>query len=277
MCVPGSTTRNLARPAARVTLLVVGLMIASLAVALARGADETASKTRVLVVGDSVTQGWSGSCTWRYFFWQRLQRRGVDDIDMVGPRTGVYESYDWDHQDAYADGDFDQDHAARSGARLGTNGGPPAETIDGLVGRFDPDVVIALWGINDLTHGGADAIELLRSYDEWITRARSVSPDVDLIIGQLPQTWIPGVDDVNAGLVELANERTNADSRVIVAGPSQPFSVDEFKDGIHPHTVGDRRLGTMFESAWWALQGEDPPPLEVPAGDSSDPCPIAGP
>lgn len=272
-----STTRTLARRAAPWLLPVVLIgLVAGLLVG--RGADRADDETRVLVVGDSVTQGWVGSCTWRFFFAERLRLRGIEDVDLVGPRTGVYDSLDWDHQGGYADEEFDQDHAARSSAELGDAGGPTGEGIDRLVDDHDPDAVLALWGINDLLHGGASPDDLVASYDEWISLARSADPGIDLVIGQLPQEWLPGVTEVNEKLVELAAERTTAGSPVLVATPDRPFSEErEFTDGIHPDVDGDRRLGTMFESAWWALQGQDPPPLEVPAGDGDEPCPLRAP
>lgn len=253
---------------------MLALLLVALA-ALGRVAVQGDPQTRVLVVGDSVTQGWLGSCTWRYYFSERLRLRGVDDVDLVGPRTGVYHDRDWDLRGGYADGDFDQDHAAWAGAQLGIGGGPAQEGIDRLVAEHAPDVVLALWGINDLNLGGATPDELVAEYDAWITLAREADPDIDLVIGQLPQEWLPGVEEFNAAIVELANERTTADSRVLVAAPDQPFSsADEFTDGIHPDVDGDRRLGAMFESAWWTLRGEDPPPLELPDDSGGEPCPI---
>lgn len=258
-------------------LLAVVLLALLAGLLLGRGAEQADGGTRVLVVGDSVTQGWNGSCTWRFYFAERLRLRGVP-VDMVGPRTGVYDALDWDHQGGYADEDFDQDHAAWAGAQLGPDGGPPQSSIERLVENHAPDVVLALWGINDLNHGGASADELVAEYDEWITRARAADPGIDLVIGQLPQEWLPGVTDFNAAIVRLADERTTADSRVMVAAPDTPFSSDtEFTDGIHPDVDGDRRLGAMFESAFWTLRGEDPPRLEVPAGDADEPCPLTGP
>jgi lysophospholipase L1-like esterase len=255
---------------------VVGLLV----LALDLGGDDPGhdvpdGRTRVLVVGDSVTQGWPGSCTWRYYFWERLSLRGVvDDIDLVGPRTGVYDDLDWDVSGAYADENFDQDHAAMSGAELGTDGGPPGESIDVLVARYRPDVVLALWGINDLIKGPATGEAVLARYAGWIDRARRGQPDIDLVIGKLPQTWVPGVEELNAGLDDLAREESTTRSPVIVAEHPEPFdSETDFSDGVHPTVSGDAKLGEMFESAWWTLAGETPQPLTTAPGGNG-PCPM---
>lgn len=43
---------------------------------------------RIMVVGDSITQGSSGDYTWRYRLWRHLTDRGVR-VDLVGPRDDL--------------------------------------------------------------------------------------------------------------------------------------------------------------------------------------------
>ncbi|KAH8901592.1 hypothetical protein GQ53DRAFT_815051 [Thozetella sp. PMI_491] len=43
---------------------------------------------RLMIVGDSISQGWEGSYTWRYRLWQWIQENSVDAI-FVGPYNGT--------------------------------------------------------------------------------------------------------------------------------------------------------------------------------------------
>src|SRR5262245_42446727 len=70
----------------------------------ARAADPV----RILLVGDSMTQGSSGDWTWRYRLWQHLSEHGVS-FDLVGPRTDLWEYVEaHDGSQAYIDPNFDR-------------------------------------------------------------------------------------------------------------------------------------------------------------------------
>jgi hypothetical protein len=72
---------------------------------------------RIMLVGDSATQGSSGDHTWRYHLWSHLSEQDVE-FAFVGPRDDLHSLADeegsGDH--SYAVPDFDTDHAARWGA-----------------------------------------------------------------------------------------------------------------------------------------------------------------
>ena len=44
---------------------------------------------RVLLVGDSVTQGSAGDSTWRYRLWKHLEATTAGPVDLVGPRNDL--------------------------------------------------------------------------------------------------------------------------------------------------------------------------------------------
>ena len=72
---------------------------------------------RILIVGDSITQGSAGDWTWRYRLWQHLTEHGVS-VDFVGPRDDLWDNVTSQFgSQAYVDPAFDQDHAARWGDR----------------------------------------------------------------------------------------------------------------------------------------------------------------
>jgi hypothetical protein len=47
-----------------------------------------AEPVRIMLFGDSITQGSTGDWTWRYRLWQTLAAAGVD-FDFVGPRNDL--------------------------------------------------------------------------------------------------------------------------------------------------------------------------------------------
>ena len=94
-------------------LIAAALVAASLSTFSPATAQADTDAARILIVGDSVTQGSRGDYTWRYFWWKNLEARDAD-VDFVGPTTGVFDNWNWKYTgtDAYADPNFDMDHAA---------------------------------------------------------------------------------------------------------------------------------------------------------------------
>lgn len=108
-----------------------------------------AEPVRILLVGDSVTQGSAGDWTWRYRLWKHFQAAGVA-VDSVGPRTDLYDNVgDTYGSQAYVDPHFDQDHASRWGMMVDV----PDVPIETLVEEYQPDVVVEMLGFNDLVYG----------------------------------------------------------------------------------------------------------------------------
>lgn len=269
-------TRRLA--ATLVAVLLAAVCSAAAPPAAVAGLAESApAPTRVMVVGDSVTQGYKGDVTWRYFFWHALRNAG-DDVDLVGPRSGPFfyhpdGTFDWDYAgaDAYAAPDFDQDHGAWYGGRLGQHNNWFYVPFAPQVQEQQPDVIVSLWGINDLSDDDQGPVELVASYRAWIAEARSVRPDVDFVIGRLPYTWLYDgeVTAFNAMLGDLALELSTPESRIVVATMTEPYTQagDSF-DHVHPNVSGQAKIASMMGGALHELLAgavtSTPAPLPVP-------------
>lgn len=231
-----------------------------LAPTAATGASSGSMK--VLIVGDSVTQGWRGDITWRYWF-----SRSRPDLDLVGNKRGTTDWGDWDYRgaDAYANSDFDQDHAAVYGGRLGdTNPDPRLHQlpIDVLTETYAPDVVVGFWGLNDLGVGVHPA-DVVAMYSMWITDARAQQPDVDFVIVSLPQTWYDGVPEFNAGLAPLAARRSTGQSRVVIGTMVDDYTQDQdFRDRVHPSATGEVKIAHMVEAAIDELEALNAQPAQ---------------
>lgn len=148
---------------------------------------------KILIVGDSIAQGSAGDWTWRYRLWQALQGAGTS-VDFVGPNhdlldnvTNQLGSY------AYADPDFDQDHAARWSMLLSE----PDVPIADLVASYHPDVIVETRGVNDLINApyrGWTTGDVIDRFVDEIGAARAVDPTIDVVVTQLPQTWLQDPD-----------------------------------------------------------------------------------
>lgn len=247
------------------TVLAALTLSATACVSTATGAAH--DPERILIVGDSVTQGWKGDYTWRYFAWKQLEAER-QSVDFVGSATGPYGAGDWNYtgDDAYADPDFDTQHAAVAGGVLQHEGHslqqwPVAEEVT----TYDADVVVSMWGINDLGNADNTVDDVIGYYGAWFARARAAKPSLDFVVAELPQTWLYDgkVAQFNDALRDLAGDLSTPDSTIVVAA-STSLVVDDFIDGIHPTTEGERKIAAMMVDALAELAALDPTPTPTP-------------
>lgn len=227
------------------------LLASVLAAALLTGSSATASTddppatgtpsarpVRVLVHGDSVSHGSAGDWTWRYRLWRHLRDSGTS-VDLVGPRSDL-----WEGSRAYADADFDRDHAARWGMRRSAPDVPVRE----LVATHRPDVVVDGLGINDLRNASPAAV--VRGAARAVSDARAVDPDVDVVLWRLPQTWRRGVVEHNRLLDAAVARLDTPRSRVVVADVAQGFDRRrDTYDSLHPSASGEVRIAAAVADA----------------------------
>jgi hypothetical protein len=189
----------------------------------------------VLIVGDSVTQGSAGDWTWRYRLWKHLEATSGQPVDLVGPRTDVWDYLaDVPGSDDYVDPAFDQDHAARWGMTLSFADTP----IDDLVEDYQPDIVVEMLGTNDLIFLEQSPAEVETNIENFVTAARSADPDVDVVLSEITQTWFDGGPELNALLADTDADYTR--------------SGDTF-DGSHPNAGGEVKIAAAVADQLAAL------------------------
>lgn len=254
-----------------------GLVLALLGlvpIAASPSSAEPDDPIRILVVGDSITQGSSGDWTWRYRLAKHLSGAGVA-VDFVGPRTDLFDNIAeqlGDH--AYVDPDFDMDHAAKWGLSLSFMAADPPGgigwSIDDLVATYQPDVVLELLGVNDLTWLGGEPAGVAGALHDFVDDARSADPDVDVVLGHVPMPWVAKVPPFNDLVDDLAAEVDSAASRVVVADADVGYEqAEDTWDGAHPNSHGELKIAAAYEDALSSL-GVGPPaqrPIpDVPRG-----------
>lgn len=239
---------------------VLALVLAVLPAPAASGASE-AAPIRILLVGDSITHGSSGDFTWRYRLARHLDSVEAD-FDFVGPESGLFNLHGDEPSRDYVDPGFDQDHAARWGASASHSPWP----VGGLVETFQPDVIIALIGVNDLVWLGLTPAELEDVMRSWVSSARRAKPDVAFVLGRLTATNFAGVADYNDRLPAMAASLHEPGSPVLVA-----YSDAEFADGhdtwdpAHPNARGEVKIAAAMADALAELGLGTPYPRPLPS------------
>ncbi|MCW2813074.1 MAG: GDSL-like Lipase/Acylhydrolase [Nocardioides sp.] len=225
------------------------------------GQPAAATPLRVLVVGDSVTQGAAGDWTWRYRLWRHLSR-GERPVDLVGPRDDLFDHLAGAHGSPdYLDGAFDRDHAARWGMSFEY----ADQDVGDLVTAHQPDVVVELLGFNDLVPLASPPAEVLERARSFVASARRADPTVDVVLGEVAQSWATGAAAYNAGLRGLADELDSAASPVVVATTSAGLQERAHTwDRVHLNARGELVVAASVADALHGLGLAAPYPRPLP-------------
>lgn len=224
-------------------VLALSLLAAQVLVGCSEPADPPPA--RVMLFGDSITQGRPGDWTWRFRLWEHLQDE-QERVDLVGPAENLQgNSLD------YADPDFDRDHAAVWGAPL-----TPPPYDPGVLGRvYRPDVVVVELGVNDLLTQQEPPATVASSMVDTIEAFRDASPGVDIVLVHVPVVTIGGVAELNGLYDGLAEQLDTEDERVVVASPEVGFVSDpaapgtDSYDGLHPNPQGEVKIADAVAAA----------------------------
>lgn len=210
---------------------------------------------RVLLLGDSITQGSSGDLTWRWFLSRSLEGTG---ISLVGPFTTVVrDKQEPGRPGRYADPDFQVAHAATWGDSFSR----PLSDHMGHLRRFRPDTVVLMLGTNDVKRYGLSAERTLELTADWITRAREADPGVDIVVAQAPVTSVPALSDYNRLLDLLVDEMSTPEERLVVARTAAGYRMGapltegqvttpgNTWDAWHPNVRGQQLIGAAVADA----------------------------
>ncbi|MCW2712008.1 MAG: GDSL-like Lipase/Acylhydrolase, partial [Marmoricola sp.] len=147
---------------------------------------------RILLSGDSITQGFNGDFTWRYRLAKEFARQRVD-VDFVGSRRTPVVREGWSTS-RYADPNFDSDHFAQVGTLLQSQ----VSYIGAEIRKQQPDLVVLECGVNDMRHG-ASPQETNTSLRNWVSAARSAKPDLRIVLSPV----LSATDSIRPGLTQV--------------------------------------------------------------------------
>ncbi|WP_155370154.1 GDSL-type esterase/lipase family protein [Catellatospora vulcania] len=254
-------------------------MLGSLIVQTPAVADPL-TPTKIMLVGSSTTQGSAGDYTWRYRFSKHLTANNVS-VDFVGPSNQVFDNIrsagsTFVFNDAYADPAFDRDHFARWGGFVGTFSGYPTgakDTIAAQVSAYQPDYVVVMLGLNDLTwFSTRTPAAVAADMQTLVGKARAAKPNVRLVLAAIqPTKWAAGnadnaarVAEYNQRLSDLAAASSTPTSPIAyvpqAAGYQPDFNVTphDSYDGTHPNAHGEIRIADAVADVFSAAFGIGP-------------------
>ena len=217
-----------------------------------RGATATDLAVRVakvMLLGDSITQGNGSFNSYRRMLWHSLDAAG-HCVDFVGSRDT---NFDGVHP---PEPDFDLDHEGHWGWRV--------EEVLGAINAWataaQPDIVLVHLGTNDAL-ADQSAASTLDELDELVDRLRSANPSITLLLATLIPAADAGVnariDEINAGLPALVTAKDTADSRVILVDQNTGFDpATDTYDGLHPDLSGEAKMAANWFPVLDALLAE---------------------
>jgi acyl-CoA thioesterase I len=218
----------------RLHALVATLLALSFGVGCA-GAAHSATQTRIMPLGDSITDGYETPGGYRIDLWRMLKARGYD-VDFVGSlRNGPALLPDKEHE-----------------GHIGWRIDQIRSSVDGWLRRDRPDVVLLLIGTNDI----------LRHYRvgrapgrlaTLVDRIHSDRPGAKLIVSTIPPTdnALLGrqVARYNAAIRQLVRSRAADGRRIWLANSGGGLTTEDLADGVHPNRVGYMKLAAAWQAA----------------------------
>ncbi len=228
-----------------------------------------AKNLRIMPLGDSITQGVDGQCSYRRALSQRLNAVGDHDIEFVGPRQRPAGS-------PVTCRATDTDHAGFSGRRADEF---TDELISELMSAHEPDRVLIHLGSNDIFQGQSvqstvddidrvitailferpGAVALLANVIPWNLNQRNGSDNPsagDLALGS----------ELSSALEALAGQRIREGDAVRLVDVNSGFQpLIHSVDGIHPNALGEELMATRFQQVLEAVDccftGDDDVPV----------------
>ncbi len=209
------------------------------------------SAPRIMVVGDSISQGLEGDYTWRYRLKGHLSGAGVS-TDFVGPWSGtnaVPSSKTGGYRPGIAFSD--SQHLSQWGWQMAQ----AKWDIAANVRTYAPDYLLVELGFNDLGWGVSGPSGTLDSLRELVTNARAAKPNVRILVANvvhrsalsnnaaLPQK----ISDYNALLPGFVSSVSTGTSPVALVNLDTPFdhATDSY-DGLHPNVRGEHVIAQAF-------------------------------
>lgn len=228
--------------------------------------------SKVMVVGDSISQGLEGDYTWRY----RLKNHLGTRADFVGPWTGTTVvapalPTGWPdtpttpvRNGAYRNQmTFDSQHLAQWGWQMAQ----AKSQVGQRVSTYQPDVLLVELGFNDIAWGVASPEQTVTNLRALIAAARAAKPSIRIAVANVvqrsPLENLPNlpasISEYNTRLADAAWSLSTSQSPVSVVDINSPWDYNrDTYDGLHPNVRGEYVIAKAFAdviSRDWGLGG----------------------
>ena len=231
------------------------------------------SSARIMVVGDSITQGNYGSSDdtgYRRFLYLSLEAtHGAAAFEFVGSQSGPVPP-----------SDYDEDHEGHSG----WDAHEIRDSIIGWLNANPADIVTLHIGTNDINGGqsaegvAAEINEILDNIDTWESTNHPVWVVLARIVNRSNPTDTKGLETtaLNGLIGDLEVDRVG-DQILVVDMESALVYPDDMDDTLHPNDSGYVKMAAVYDAAIDALLTASSVPLvenvvlsSSPAGGGAD-------
>ncbi|MDC0948686.1 SGNH/GDSL hydrolase family protein [Gammaproteobacteria bacterium] len=227
--------------------LTVGLVALTVAAcggggSSAGGDSPDCGQTKIMPIGDSITQGNTSHQSYRRPLFFQLSERY--NVDFVGSTRSNYGG-------SNPNSDFDLDHEGHWGW---TTDQVLARINGWLQGRV-PDIAIIHLGTNDLLKQGQSGSGIANELSQLIGILRNNNPNIGVVLSTVIPNARVSVADLNTNIRRLGNELNTGNSPVEVTEHSN-VGVGDTYDGIHPNSTGENKMATNFTNSINNLSGK---------------------
>ncbi len=199
---------------------------------------------RLLLLGDSITDGWTVPGGWRLPLFQLFDGTFVD---FVGQSTnnappGLLEGGEPSNVL------FDRDHQGQSGITAFT----VAANIDGIAAATMPDAVLLMLGTNDVIHDADPVNDLLPRLQAIIDGLVAQNPNVTILLGNLLPINNTAdqaeVDAINAQFPAFIAGLQSAGVNITLVDFAS-ITLSDLVDGLHPNAPGYAEMAQIWFNA----------------------------
>ncbi len=213
---------------------------------------------KIMPLGDSITDGSHRNMypgAYRIALWRLCENAGVE-IDFVGSnQCGPAELPD-------------KDHEGHTGVWSNLTKKNTSETVDinleEKLDQFHPDIVLVLFGANDVIHGSPeDAEKVPGNIGTLVDLIRGRLPDAAIVVGTLTPIDVPAMESeitmINSELPGVVADKAGEGIDVSLCDLHAGMTVEDLQDGVHPDSTGYRKMA----DTWFATIK---PLIEDPTG-----------
>jgi lysophospholipase L1-like esterase len=219
----------------------LGVAVAATVLGVGTASAESNGGTRVMPLGDSITEGTQVPGGYRVGLWQRLINGGYT-VDYVGSQFNGPSSLG------------DHDHEGHPGWRI--------DQIDANIVRwlntYQPRSVLLHIGTNDVLQN-YNVSTAPNRLSTLIDRITSTAPSAEVFVAQITPLANSGqeaaVRAFNAQIPGIVQSKVNAGKRVHLVDMHSALTNADLIDGIHPTAAGYDKMAAVWHNALLSVPG----------------------